>query len=122
MAARPGFEPGSEDPKSPVLPLHHRAMTTRPFSIGESHAGHVKAEIDGAEGRSRTDTGLPPTVFETVASAIPPLRHETGSFIMRQFAGAGRIRGQSICSTRQLAALLALSGREETWMAGLLVE
>ena len=27
MAARPGFEPGSEDPKSFVLPLHHRATT-----------------------------------------------------------------------------------------------
>ena len=25
---------------------------------------------------SRTRTGLPPTVFKTVASAIPPLRHE----------------------------------------------
>ena len=29
----------------------------------------------GAEGRSRTDTGSLPTVFETVASTIPPLRH-----------------------------------------------
>ena len=27
LAARPGFEPGSEDPKSFVLPLHHRATT-----------------------------------------------------------------------------------------------
>ena len=26
MAARPGFEPGSGDSKSPVLPLHHRAL------------------------------------------------------------------------------------------------
>jgi hypothetical protein len=26
VAARRGFEPRSEDPKSPVLPLHHRAM------------------------------------------------------------------------------------------------
>ena len=25
LAARPGFEPGSEAPKAPVLPLHHRA-------------------------------------------------------------------------------------------------
>ncbi len=31
-------------------------------------------EEDGAEGRSRTDTGLPPPVFETGASTIPPLR------------------------------------------------
>ncbi len=29
---------------------------------------------NGAEGRSRTDTGLPPPVFETGASTIPPLR------------------------------------------------
>ena len=29
----------------------------------------------GAEGRSRTDTRLPPPVFETGASTIPPLRH-----------------------------------------------
>ena len=28
----------------------------------------------GAEGRSRTGTELPPTVFETAASTIPPLR------------------------------------------------
>ena len=28
----------------------------------------------GAEGQSRTDTGLPPPVFETGASTIPPLR------------------------------------------------
>ena len=26
MAARPGFEPGSREPKSRVLPLHHRAI------------------------------------------------------------------------------------------------
>ena len=30
MAARPGFEPGLEDPKSSVLPLHHRAKTRAP--------------------------------------------------------------------------------------------
>ena len=29
---------------------------------------------NGAEGQSRTDTGLPPPVFETGASTIPPLR------------------------------------------------
>jgi hypothetical protein len=27
MAAEPGFEPGLEDPKSPVLPLHNSALT-----------------------------------------------------------------------------------------------
>jgi hypothetical protein len=30
--------------------------------------------VNGAEGGSRTHTGLPPAVFETAASAIPPLR------------------------------------------------
>lgn len=68
MAARPGFEPGSEDPKSPVLPLHHRAELAR---RARSESGRWRAQTVsiGAEGRSRTDTGLPPTVFETVASA-----------------------------------------------------
>ena len=27
VAAEPGFEPGLEDPKSPVLPLHNSAIT-----------------------------------------------------------------------------------------------
>ena len=30
----------------------------------------------GAEGETRTPTGFIPTVFETAASTIPPLRHE----------------------------------------------
>ena len=40
----------------------------------------------GAEGQSRTDTGLPPPVFETGASTIPPLRHRYDSrpFVSRQ--------------------------------------
>ena len=29
LAARPGFEPGSKDSKSLVLPLHHRAVLSR---------------------------------------------------------------------------------------------
>ena len=32
----------------------------------------------GAGGGTRTHTGLPPTVFETAASAIPPRRHRPG--------------------------------------------
>src|SRR5687768_6699291 len=28
-AAEPGFEPGTRDPKSPVIPLHHSARTPR---------------------------------------------------------------------------------------------
>ena len=31
--------------------------------------------MDGAEGQIRTDTELPPPVFETGASTISPLRH-----------------------------------------------
>lgn len=38
----------------------------------------------GAEGGIRTRTGLPPTVFKTVASAIPPLRHSP--YIIPAFA------------------------------------
>ncbi len=34
LAARPGFEPGSGDPKSPVLPLHHRAIRPRFWKPG----------------------------------------------------------------------------------------
>ena len=44
------------------------AVSNTAFSIS------IHSYIYGAEGRSRTDTGLPPTVFETVASTIPPLR------------------------------------------------
>jgi len=43
-----------------------------------SHAPTI--ELLGAEGGSRTHMELPPTVFETVASAIPPLRHHTGHY------------------------------------------
>ena len=35
--------------------------------------------ICGAEAESRTRMGLPPTVFETAASTIPPLRHAANS-------------------------------------------
>ena len=35
--------------------------------------------MSGAEGQSRTDTGLPRPVFETGASTIPPLRHASYS-------------------------------------------
>ena len=33
-------------------------------------------ELIGAEGESRTHTGVTPTVFETAASTVPPLRLE----------------------------------------------
>ena len=43
----------------------------------ENHSGQIamlsEAE-SGAEGGSRTHTGVTPKVFETFASAIPPLR------------------------------------------------
>ncbi len=67
MAAGPGFEPGLEDPKSPVLPLHNPAP--------EVHA----------EGRTRTDTEvalqqflrLPRLPFRHSGTRqIPPRFHE----------------------------------------------
>lgn len=47
---------------------------------------HVRKEKNpGAGGRSRTDMGLPPVVFETTASAIPPLRRDP--YIYTVFVG-----------------------------------
>ena len=40
--------------------------------------------MDGAEGRSRTDTGLPPPVFETGASTIPPLRRKLILYLIQE--------------------------------------
>ncbi len=58
MAAEPGFEPGLEDPKSPVLPLHNSALS-------------------GAEGRARTDMRVAPQQFLRLPRLpIPPLRRE----------------------------------------------
>ena len=42
-----------------------------------------RLKISGAEGRIRTDTGLPPPVFETGASTIPPLRRAGYSWPLR---------------------------------------
>ena len=53
VAAAPGFEPGLEDPKSSVLPLHNAA--TRPDWCRRT-------------GSNRHE-GCPSTVFETAASA-----------------------------------------------------
>jgi hypothetical protein len=47
-------------------------MTRRPSGSGATGA-HCPWFV-GAEGGSRTHTGLPPAVFKTAASAIPPLR------------------------------------------------
>ncbi len=67
MAAGPGFEPGLEDPKSPVLPLHNPAPGVH------------------AEGRTRTDTEvalqqflrLPRLPFRHSGTRLkPPYRHE----------------------------------------------
>ena len=84
---------GSKVPCATTAPPG-KAGVPCPFTL-RAERWHAQTVSIGAEGRSRTDTGLPPTVFETVASAIPPLRHETGSFIMRQFELVGRIRNQS---------------------------
>lgn len=34
LAAEPGFEPGLEDPKSPVLPLHNSAILVMVPKVG----------------------------------------------------------------------------------------
>ena len=66
MAAEPGFEPGLEDSKSPVLPLHNSAFYLKNFCI-ISYRWCRRSDSNRHEGR-------PPTVFETAASTIPPLR------------------------------------------------
>ena len=69
MAAEPGFEPGLEDSKSPVLPLHNSAtffylVPRIPFITYLRGSQQLSAE-----GRARTDTkGYPSAVFETAAS------------------------------------------------------
>ena len=57
LAARPGFEPGSGDPKSPVLPLHHRAT-----NLGARDKGRgvgVCPSLYGAETWSHKITQMP---------------------------------------------------------------
>ena len=50
----------------------------------------------GAEGRSRTDTGLPPPVFETGASTIPPLRRKLILYLIQEaFYGKSGSEGYS---------------------------
>ena len=61
VAAEPGFEPGLEDPKSPVLPLHNSAVPWAGFSP------------PGAEGRSRTDTEVALQQFLRLSRL--PFRH-----------------------------------------------
>ena len=67
----------------------------RPSRMVVSLVIFVVPIMSGAEGQSRTDTGLPRPVFETGASTIPPLRHE----------------GYSIAKSGRLVALL---GRRRT--------
>ena len=55
LAAEPGFEPGLEDSKSSVLPLHNSAV------------------FYGAEGRTRTDTEVTPQQFLRLSRL--PFRH-----------------------------------------------
>ncbi len=64
MAAEPGFEPGLEDSKSPVLPLHHSAI---------SFTGCRGFILPGAEGRTRTDTKV--TLQQFLRLPRLPFRH-----------------------------------------------
>jgi hypothetical protein len=67
MAAEPGFEPGPKDPKSRVLPLHHSAL--RPLRCAQ----HSTIGF-GAEGRSRTGTGVAPQQILSPANAVASSR------------------------------------------------
>ena len=53
----------------------------------------------GAEGQSRTDTELPPPVFETGASTISPLRHVRWYYTicLLGFGSASSLYSLSIC-------------------------
>ena len=57
-AARPGFEPGSEEPKSSVLPLHHRAISelgAHYLRIGVLRSADIRLEADrGGSGEVRS--------------------------------------------------------------------
>jgi hypothetical protein len=70
LAAEPGFEPGLEDPKSPVLPLHNSAF----YNIDEDYCF---GGLRGAEGRTRTDTEIALQQFLRLSRLpLPPLRHK----------------------------------------------
>ena len=57
----------------------------------------------GAEGQSRTDTGLPRPVFETGASTIPPLRR--GAYFIAKRGGLVALDDPTfiVSKTRNLA-------------------
>ena len=61
------------DAVSPTAPAVAPAGTQQPPSSDEDR-GCLSHSTAGAEDGSRTRTGLPPTVFKTAASAIPPPR------------------------------------------------
>ncbi len=70
MAAEPGFEPGLEDSKSPVLPLHNSAFYLL------NYKSFCKNFSRGAEGRARTDMKVTLQQFLRLSRLpIPPLRH-----------------------------------------------
>ncbi len=91
MAAEPGFEPGLEDSKSPVLPLHNSALCRR--SDSNRHGGR------------------PPTVFETVASTCSA----TSAYLSNW---SGRRDSNSRPSPWQGDALPLSHFRSLTWCRG----
>ena len=75
-AVKPGFE-WRVEAKSVVFGGHDTGLPD-PVPTKRHDYGPVDLEA-GAEGGSRTHTGFSPAVFETAASAIPPLRPEGSS-------------------------------------------
>jgi hypothetical protein len=83
VAAPPGFEPGQKDSKSFVLPLHNGAidkLTAIRFQVIIFLLSWLLYLVSWLllfwcrRSDSNRHEGFPSTVFETVASAIPPLR------------------------------------------------
>ncbi len=58
----------------PIHPPVHPPATNKNPAPTKCQYGTMLWDA-GAEDGIRTRTGLPPTVFKTVASAVPPLRH-----------------------------------------------
>src|SRR3989337_1533864 len=71
------LDPGPWDPKSRVLPLHHSALRALRIQLSA-----------GAEGRTRTGTGVAPQqILSLPRLPIPPLRRLPASRIMERKTG-----------------------------------
>ncbi len=88
LAAEPGFEPESEDPKSPVLPLHHSASVTaacRPSGYARTYVKFLCA----------------PFLLEQASASCSNASSETmrgGSYGRFLRGGSAYVSGRSFCS------------------------